>query len=145
MRKRTLLLLLPGLLLAACDSAPDDSDTETVKQRLIGTWLREYDEQGAHVRRVLVLEADGKFREMSTVAAPDNPDKVKSQGTGQWLFDGTNLKRHYASLNGKPISAPTLPFVTFQVSFPSRSEFVGVDHVHKLEVHYERVIEGTEP
>ena len=145
MRRRTLLFLLLGLPLAACDSAPDDSDVDTVRQRLIGTWLREYDVQGAHVRRVLVLEADGKFREMSTVAAPDNPDTVKSQGTGQWLFDGTNLKRHYASLNGKPISAPTLPFVTFQVSFPSRSEFVGVDHVHKLEVHYERVIEGTEP
>jgi len=145
MRKRTVFWVLSGLLLAACDSPPDDSDAETVKQRLIGTWLREYDEQGAHVRRVLVLEADGKFREKSTVAAPGVANKTESQGTGSWLFDGTNLKRHYASLNGKAISAPTLPFVTFQISFPSRSEFVGVDHVHKLEVHYERVLESTEP
>lgn len=140
-----LLPVLSALLLGACDSAPQDSDEDMVTQRLVGTWLREYDEGGAHVRRILVLDADGKFHEMSTVVALNSADKVESQGAGQWLFDGTNLKRHYASINGKPISAPTVPFATFEVSFPSKSEFVGVDHVHNREVHYERVAEGTEP
>ena len=82
---------------------------------------------------------------MSTVVALNSAEKLESQGTGLWLFDGTNLKRHYATINGKSLSAPTVPFATFEVSFPSKSEFVGVDHVHKREVHYERVAEGTEP
>ena len=133
------------LLLGACESSPEDSPADAVQQRLVGTWLREYDEQGAHVRRILVLEADGKFREMSTFILPGTPDKQESSGAGQWLFDGTNLKRHYISINGKPIYAPTVPFATFEVSFPSKSEFVGVDHVHHREVHYERVVDGTEP
>ena len=145
MRVLWMLTVLSAMLLAACDSAPDDSDAEMVKERLVGTWLREYDEDGAHVRRVLVLDADGKFREMSTIVAASSDDKMESRGTGRWLFDGTNLKRHYATINGKPLSAPTVPFATFEVTFPSRSEFVGVDHVHHREVHYERVSEGTEP
>ena len=144
-RKLALFFVLSGLLLAGCDNAPEESEADLVKERLVGTWLREYDDQGAHVRRVLILDADGKFREMSTVVASGGADKVESEGEGQWLFDGTNLKRHYSRLNGKPISVPMVPFATFELSFPSRSEFVGVDHVHKLEVHYERVAEGTEP
>ena len=137
--------LLLVVLLYACDSSPADSGQDMVKERLVGTWLREYDEEGAHVRRILILDADGKFRETSTIVAPGGADKLESQGTGQWLFDGTNLKRHYITINGKSISAPTVPFATFEISFPSRSEFVGVDHVHNREVRYRRVAEGTEP
>ena len=139
------LFMVLALLLAACDSSPSDSPADDVKQRLLGTWLREYDEEGTHVRRILILDADGTFREMSTIVAPGAADKVQAQGTGQWLFDGTNLKRHYASINGKSLSAPTVPFATFEISFPSRSEFVGVDHVHQREVRYQRVADGTEP
>ena len=144
MRSLFLLLMVLAAVLVGCDSAYEESGVATVQQRLVGTWLREYDEEGAHVRRVLVLEADGRFREMSTVLAP-GADRLDSQGTGTWLFDGTNLKRHYATLNGKALSAPTLPFATFALSFPSKGEFIGVDHVHKREVHYERVPDGTEP
>ena len=139
------LLLVLALLLAACDSSPSDSPADDVKQRLLGTWLREYDEDGTHVRRILILDADGTFRERSTIVVPGATDKLESNGTGQWLFDGTNLKRHYASINGKSLSAPTVPFATFEISFPSRSEFVGVDHVHQREVRYQRVADGTEP
>ena len=139
------LLLVLALLLAACDSSPSDSPADDVKQRLLGTWLREYEEDGTHVRRILILDADGTFRERSTIVVPGATDKLESNGTGQWLFDGTNLKRHYASINGKSLSAPTVPFATFEISFPSRSEFVGVDHVHQREVRYQRVADGTEP
>ena len=139
------LLLVLALLLAACDSSPSDSPADDVKQRLLGTWLREYDEDGTHVRRILILDADGTFRERSTIVVPGATDKLESNGTGQWLFDGTNLKRHYASINGKSLSAPTVPFATFEISFPTRSEFVGVDHVHQREVRYQRVADGTEP
>ena len=145
MRIARFLLLVLALLLAACDSSPSDSPADDVKQRLLGTWLREYEEDGTHVRRILILDADGTFRERSTIVVPGATDKLESNGTGQWLFDGTNLKRHYASINGKSLSAPTVPFATFEISFPSRSEFVGVDHVHQREVRYQRVADGTEP
>ena len=144
-RRRWLLLLVPGALLAACDSAPTDAPADAVRQRLVGTWLREYDAQGAHVRRILVLEADGSFREMSSIVAEGAAAKQESQGAGSWLFDGTNLKRHYASINGKPVSAPVVPFATFEISFPSKAEFTGLDRIRRLEVHYERVADGTEP
>ncbi|MEO6625744.1 MAG: hypothetical protein ABIN37_13080 [Burkholderiaceae bacterium] len=132
--------------LAACDGAPADSATDAVGQRLVGTWLREYEEAGVRVRRVLVLERDGSFREMSSIhsAEPEAPQS-SSTGSGDWLFDGTNLKRRYRLINGKPLSAPTIPYATFEVRFPAKSEFIGVDHVRKLEVHYERVAEGTQP
>ncbi len=141
----SVLAVLLAVVLAGCDNPPEDSPADEVQQRLVGTWLREYDEEGAHIRRVLVLESGGKFHEMSTVLAPGTQEKQESQAEGEWLFDGTNLKRRYASINGKPVSAPIMPFATFEISFPSRSEFVGVDHIHKREVHYERVVEGTEP
>ena len=75
-------------------------------------WLQEYGEEGTHVRRVPILEADGKFREMSTIVAQGGADKRESRSTEQWTYDGTNLKRHYATINGKSNSAPTVPSAT---------------------------------
>lgn len=68
-----------------------------------------------------------------------------SQGSGEWVFDGTNLKRRYTLINGKPVSAPTVPFATFEIRFSSRTQFIGLDRVRKFEVVYERVSEGTLP
>ena len=51
-RGLSLLLVLLGTLLAACDSAPSDSPGDAVQQQLVGTWLREYQEQGTQVRRI---------------------------------------------------------------------------------------------
>ncbi len=140
-----LWLALAGVLTAACDNSPADSTTDAVQRRLAGTWLREYEEQGTRVRRILILEADGKFREMSSITLPEAAGQRDSDGAGEWLFDGTNLKRRYALVNGKPVSAPTMPYVTFEIRFPSKSEFVGVDHVRKREVYYQRVADGTQP
>jgi hypothetical protein len=106
--------------------------------------LREYQDQDTVVRRVLVLEPGGSFREKSAVI--DGGTAVAGhEHEGEWLFDGTNLKRHYRRMDGRPPSAPVVPFATFAVRFPSHNEFVGVDNVHKIEVHYQRVAEGTEP
>lgn len=60
-------------------------------------------------------------------------------GEGDWLFDGRNFKRRYAHVEGGRIQ-----FATFEVSFPSRAEFTGVDNVHKVTVTYRRVTDGTE-
>ena len=82
---------------------------------------------------------------MSTIAGSAGAPPNESQGSGEWTFDGTNLKRRYTSINGKPTSHPAIPYATFELQFPSKSEFVGVDHVRQREVRYQRVPEGTLP
>lgn len=141
-RRLALAITLAGFLLGACDSAPDDSPQEVVRQRLVGSWLRDYEQDGARVRRLLVLEPDGRFRETARV--------VEASGTvtqhahaGEWTYDGTNLKRRYTSFDGKQPTAPTLPYATFALRFESNREFVGTDNVRKREVRYRRVAEDT--
>jgi hypothetical protein len=97
------------------------------------------------VRRVLVLEPDGSFRELSLAVSVAAATSSESRGSGTWLYDGTNLKRHYRRVNDRPVAAPTVPFATFELRFNSRFEFVGVDHIHQREVVYRRVAEGTLP
>ena len=139
---RFALPLLAGLCLSACDSPPVDSALENVQQRLVGSWLRDYEQDGAQVRRLLVLEADGHFTETARVTAPGGT-VTEHTSVGEWLYDGTNLKRKYLSSDGKPMSRLTLPFATFALRFESNREFVGIDNLHKLEVHYQRVEQGT--
>jgi hypothetical protein len=136
--------VLTAPLLAACDSTPAESSTDAVQQRLVGHWLREYEQEGSTIRRLLVLQSDGHFVE--TAKAVDGSG-VTSQHIheGGWLFDGTNLKRKYTVMDGKHPSAPTVPFATFEIRFESNREFVGTDHVHRREVRYQRVQEGTVP
>ena len=143
-RPLAVLAALAAVLGGGCGSAPDDSAAEQVHDLLVGTWLREYQEEATAVRRVLVLEPDGSFREKSTVTA--GADSVAGHdGEGVWLFDGTNLKRHYRRMDGRAPSAPTMPFATFAVRFSSHNEFIGVDNVHRIEVRYRRVADGTVP
>ena len=109
-----------------------------VRDVLPGAWLREYTEAGHQVKRVLKLEAGGAFRE--TVRVVDGNGAVSEiENAGFWMYDGINLKRKYTSLNGAPPSRLNLPFATFQISFGSRDDFKGVDHVHRREVHYRRI------
>ena len=98
------------------------------------------------MRRVLVLQRDGMFREMSSVLStePDTQPTL-STASGEWVFDGTNLKRHYRLINNKPLSAPNYPFATFEIRFPDRAHFVGLDRVRRIEVSYQRVADGTQP
>jgi len=133
-----------AVLAGGCGSAPDDSPTEQVRDLLVGTWLREYQDEATVVRRVLVLEPGGSFREKSTVTH-GAAAVAGHEGEGVWLFDGTNLKRHYRRMDGRAASAPIMPFATFAVRFSSHNEFVGMDNVHQIEVRYRRVAEGTEP
>ena len=109
-----------------------------MRDQLVGTWLREFEEGGVKVRRVLVLEQSGRFRETARMTDSAGAEK-RVMGEGDWLFDGRNFKRRYARVEGGRIQ-----FATFELSFPSRYEFVGVDNVHKLKVTYRRVYEGTQ-
>lgn len=137
-------IVLAGFLLVACDRPPNDSPDEAVRQRLVGSWLRDYVHDGTRVRRLLVLASDGHFRETARVV--DVSGAVTQHAhAGEWTYDGTNLKRRYTSFDGKQPAAPTLPYATFELRFESSREFVGTDNVRKREVRYRRVAEGTMP
>jgi hypothetical protein len=143
MRRRQLCTLLAlAALGAGCDPAPDAADE--VRERLVGSWLRDYEENGTRVRRVLVLEPDGRFRETSRSLGPQELGK-RHMHEGEWLYDGTNLKRRYTLMDGQPVAAPQMPFAAFQIRFTGSHEFIGVDNVRKRELRYQRVPSGTEP
>jgi hypothetical protein len=108
------------------------------REQLRGTWLREYSEDGFQVRRVLSLAGDGAFHEKVRVA--DRAGKVTEFAhEGQWLFDGTNLKRKYTLMDGKPPSRLNVPFATIEVAFQSSNDFIGIDHVHRRRMEYRRL------
>lgn len=133
----TALLALLALFARFHESLPDQPTQDTAAL-LRGTWQREYDDHGVHVRRTLSLQSRGAFREeVEIVDAAGRRTRQAHEGT--WLFDGTNLKRKYTSMNGDPPSRLRLPFATFQVSFQSANEFTGVDHVHGHRVRYRRL------
>ena len=143
MLRRHLLLSLPAIAgLAACDEPPDAQ--ADARDRLVGTWLREFEEGGFKVRRVLVLQPQGKFHETTKVTDAQGTQK-QATSEGDWFFDGTNFKRKYTFVDSRQMSGGRITFATFEVKFPSRGEFVGVDNVHKLTVAYHRVDEGTQP
>lgn len=135
----------PGLIalaatLSTCEVSPPDPQIE---EQLQGTWLREYTSQGVKARRILTLELDGSFRERVRVVDEDG-GITHFDHEGTWLYDGTNLKRKYTLMNGKPPSRLNLPFATFQISFENSDEFLGVDHIHGHRVRYRRVAPETQ-
>ena len=144
MRRRQAIGMLLAGLLAACDDAPRELSQDSVQDRLPGTWLREFEEKGVRVRRVLVLESDGKFSEMVRINDASGA-VIEHHHAGSWFYDGTNLKRKYTRMDGKPTAAPTVPFAAFELKFPSRNEFIGIDNVHRREVRYQRVQSETLP
>ena len=137
-------MALVAALCGGCSEAPPDPAVELVQDRLVGTWLREYQEDSTRVRRVLVLEPAGRFQELTTVS-PAGAPAIRHEHEGAWLFDGTNLKRRYTLVDGRPPAAPMVPFATLQVHFPTRHEFIGTDNVRQRQVRYQRVAPGTLP
>jgi hypothetical protein len=131
------MLALLGLFARYHEALPDQPSQDTAAL-LQGTWQREYTSEGVHVRRILSLQSRGAFRE--EVEIVDASGKLTRQAhEGTWLYDGTNLKRKYTSMNGEPPSRLRVPFATFQISFESANEFTGVDHVHGHRIRYRRL------
>jgi hypothetical protein len=137
-----------ALALAACgDTVPPGPETpearhQSVAERLAGTWLREHTLDGIRVRRLMRLSPDGQFAE--DVQVTDSRGvSTEHRHEGTWLYDGTNLKRKYTLMDGRPPSRLNVPFATFEIAFDSRNEFTGVDHVHGHKVHYRRVAPDT--
>ncbi len=147
MHLSSFLLLLAMAAVAGCDAAQDIDD---VQQRLVGSWLRDDEEDGAHVRRVLVLQPGGHFAETSIATKSTNDAQshavlAQHAHSGDWLFDGTNLKRRYTLIDGRQPSAPTFPYAAFEIRFESRNVFIGTDNIRKHQVRYQRVADGTLP
>lgn len=116
-------------------------DTEDL---LEGAWLREYTADGMKIRRVLTLAADGSFREAVRAVDPFGAEThLVHEGT--WFYDGTNLKRRYTLMNGKPPSRLNVPFATFEIAFETRNEFRGIDHIHRNRILYRRVNADAQP
>lgn len=125
---------------AVAQRPPDEVDAA---DRLPGTWLREQVEPGMRSRRLLRLDPGGTFREQVRIVSASG-ERSHHEHAGTWLFDGTNLKRKYTVMNGRPPSRLNLPFVTFEIRFESRDDFVGTDHIHRHTVRYRRVAPETE-
>jgi hypothetical protein len=141
---RTLLAvvaLLLGIGLGGCEDPEGLKATETA-EKLVGTWLREIEGPDAKARRILVLHADGTFSE-TLVAVFLDGHKVKEERSGDWIFDGRNLKRRYTHHDGRPIG--NYVFVTFELTSFSGREFEGKNHLQREEIRYRRVAEGTAP
>ena len=137
-------LLVAAAVGAGCGGPPDDSQVQDTRQRLAGTWLREYHEGDVRVRRVLVLTPGGLFTESVVASAPEGT-RLHHSHSGEWHYDGINLKRRYTLIDGRKPSAPAFPYAAFQVAFESRHVFVGTDNIRRRQVRYERVSEGTAP
>jgi hypothetical protein len=133
-------LAATGAILTAAQPVLQVTDAE---QRLLGTWVREQVAEGIRSRRLLRLEPDGAFLEQVRVVSATG-DVSEHNHAGHWIWDGTNLKRKYTLMNGRPPSRLNVPFATFQIWFESRNEFIGVDHIHRNTVRYRRVAPETQ-
>lgn len=142
MQRRALAWLVLAVLATGCDGAPDPNDE--IRDRLVGTWLRDYEENGTRVRRILILQPDGRFHEMSRSLGPQQAG-ARHAHEGEWLFDGTNLKRRYTRMDGQPVAAPQMPFAAFQIRFDGSHAFTGTDNVRHHALRYQRVADGTQP
>jgi hypothetical protein len=114
-----------------------------MRDKLVGTWLREINEGDYKVRRVLVLESDGRFHEATRVVDSEGVSRTAT-ADGYWVFDGINFKRKYTRVDNGQLSGGRITFATFQIKSASPREFTGVDNVRNIEVTYRRVDEGTQ-
>jgi hypothetical protein len=145
-------LIALGAMLSTWEVSPPDPargagmepEIEDIEEQLQGTWLREYTIQGVKARRILTLQLDGSFLERVRVV-DETGGITDYTHEGTWLYDGTNLKRKYTMMNGRPPSRLNLPFATFQISFEHSDEFLGIDHIHGHRVRYRRVAPDTQP
>jgi hypothetical protein len=106
--------------------------------------MRESEDGGTKLRRVVVLARDKSFEELAKIVSADGSVESESH-KGEWFFDGTNFKRKYTHLNGAPLSSSRMTFATFRLEPSSTDEIVGVDDVRQLKVTYRRVPDGTRP
>lgn len=143
MTRRDILLFVPLSLLVGCGQEKNVK-AEATRQRLVGTWLREVDEDGMRMRRVVVLSADKSFKEMAKLARKDGTI-ISASHAGEWFFDGTYFKRKYTEVDGRQQNSSGITLATLRLEPSENDEIVGVDDSRKVTFRYRRVEPGTEP
>lgn len=134
-------LLLVSFFLFGCDNA-EKVRIEDTTEKLAGTWLQSGTEVEQY-RRVLSLSKDGKFVDRLSIQKSDSKTE-KIELTGEWTYDGINLKRRFLSENGQKFSGGTLRYLTFQVISVTDKEII-LKSKEALNINYLRVAEGTLP
>lgn len=133
--------VLAVLLAAGCESA-DSNRTEETRNKLVGTWLREDSAESEKFHRVLTLGADGKFFDRILTSSSEGRSE-RSEFSGEWSYDGTNLKRRFLQENGRQFSGGSMRYATFALVSVGVSEFVVNDNLVGRKVRYRRITEGT--
>ena len=144
MHRHGLLFVILGAISATSCDVSTPKPTTDIRERLVGTWLSELDEDGGRIRSVVTLNQEGKFREVEKIFEPNGQTKLATH-TGEWFFDGTNFKRKYTSSNGQSLSNSQFAYVTYAVKSSTNSEFVGADNVRQKEVRFVRADAETQP
>lgn len=140
-RRMALAILMAGAaspLLSACKDPTLERSTEARRKALIGLWQREFDADYPTIRQTLNLGADGQFLEI----AEDEPAGAEPQRevwSGEWTYDGTNLKRRYLRKNGQLLIGATLHYATFTLISVSPEAFVVDDNFVKHLVSFQRL------
>jgi len=115
-----------------------------VQQKLIGTWVSEFDDRSNKSRVVTELVKDGSFRETETIFKSSGEVDI-SLHAGDWSFDGANFKRKYTSLEGRPLSNSQFGYVTYAVQEFGGDNFIGIDNIRTLTVRFSRVLVNAKP
>lgn len=137
------MTLVGTICVVGCDSEKS-ARKDATRAKLVGTWLRESDDGGRKLRRIVALAGDKSFQEFAKIASADGSVETEEH-KGEWFFDGTNFKRKYTHLNGVPLSSSRMTYATFRLESSAADEIIGVDDVRQVRVVYRRVPDGTRP
>ncbi len=93
------------------------------------------------MRHTLNLGADGQFLEIAADAedGPAGAEPQREVWSGEWTYDGTNLKRRYLHKNGRLLIGTTLHYATFTLISVSPEAFVVDDNFVKHPVSFQRL------
>jgi hypothetical protein len=121
--------------MSACDSGTMRHDDP--KSKLVGTWQREVEFQGAKGQLVLALGANRKFTERVELLEPDGRTQ-RQEYTGEWAYDGVKFTRRYLRENGRQYSGGKIRFATLDLTSVTSREMVGKDNIRGEVVAYQR-------
>jgi hypothetical protein len=140
---RLFFLGISLVFLSSCDKS-SHSREDDIRQKLVGTWISEYSDEGGKSRTVTELSQDGGFREVEKTVNSSGEVKEATHA-GDWSFDGMNFKRKYTSLEGRPLPNSQFGFATYAVTMSGSDKFVGVDNIRKLTIRFVRATSGARP
>lgn len=138
------LVLAPLLIsIISCGKASAPAE-DSIRQKLVGTWLSETEFEETKTRTVTNLDQDGAFREIEKTV-PAKGGTVEATYAGEWSFDGVNFKRKYMNKDGRLLPNSKFEYATYAVSMVGINEFMGTDNIQKQAVKFTRTNVDTRP